>query len=209
VERALRGECRSSSPWASSMMVTQCSTSCHHLDPVAVSHTTTRPRVRRSQIVDVPEIFLPSHRHAADSCPLGGAKLASLLAGTSPNQKREWRWRHSCPRALRDKTPRLPRPPTFDMNAMFADERARDSRIPNLSWIPHWIPLRSRLDPAIIPPWFRPGAHRYPSRIPTLTPPGSHLGPHLNLSCSPSHWLLRASGASRLGSIDAARAHGL
>ena len=88
-ERALRGECRPSEAWGGSAVALRCSASCHLLDPVAVSHTATRPGVRRNAHVD-----LPPHRgaaiyrrHSPTHCRVGKVQLHALLGASCPNPR--------------------------------------------------------------------------------------------------------------------------
>ena len=139
-ERALRGECRPTEAWGSSSAAVRCSAACHLLDPIAVSHTATRPAPRRNARVD-----LPPHRgaaiyrrHSPTHCRVGKAQLHALLGAVCPNPRLQrvprlraeggeggegggavpWlRHRLRCPRRAAEMTPRLgytrpPRPGT-------------------------------------------------------------------------------------------------
>ena len=51
-----------------------------------VSHAVTRPRVRRSQIVDIPSLFLPSYRHAANRHPPYSLSLPPTSGNPPPHK---------------------------------------------------------------------------------------------------------------------------
>ena len=124
-ERALRGECRATELWGSASVSVRCSASCHLLDPAAVSHTVTRPGVRRNARVDLPPYRGAAiyRRHSPTHCHMGKQHLHALLSASCPNPRLQphgggggggrgsavpWlRHRLRCPRRAPEMTPRL------------------------------------------------------------------------------------------------------
>jgi hypothetical protein len=129
-ERALRGECRATELWGSASVSVRCSASCHLLDPAAVSHSVTRPGVRRNARIDLPPYRGAAiyRRHSPTHCRMGKQHLLALLSASCPNPRLQphgggggsggggggrgsavpWlRHRLRCPRRAPEMTPRL------------------------------------------------------------------------------------------------------
>lgn len=111
-ERARRGECRPSSIWEGSALLTRCPYTCSVLDPPSASKAVTRPIVKRSPLIDA---LVPRHR--PQRCHHIGLRQP-LLSNICPNTagaadarvpwRRRWR---GCPRvdalAHESMTPRI------------------------------------------------------------------------------------------------------
>lgn len=73
---ASQGDCRAGSVWEGAWSTTRCHLSCALLDPPSVSKTMTRPKVRRSKLIDVP---------IRSRCLLGSQHERALLSAVCVN----------------------------------------------------------------------------------------------------------------------------